>query len=382
MDFSLSKKQHKLLKSVRELAEQEIKPYARGRDFSLDPEFDWHLVRKLADHNLVCPTIPEEYGGMGLDTFTTALLMEEIAAACPGLAAIVDANLHAVGPIMIAGSQSQKEQWLPRLTGANACLAAFALTEPSGGSDLNSMISLAQKTRRGFVINGRKDYILNAPQAELICLFAMTDRLQKKSSMRCFIVPRETPGVKIERLCQMAALDYARMAEIVFDKAEVDSGSVLKADESYSGYLLFNETFDTGRVLVGATSVGIARAAYELAAEHAAQRIQFGRTINKHQAISHSLVDMASKIEMARLMTWKACWLIDKGYDYTIASAMAKLTASTIAQEVTATAADILGARAVEKGSFMEQLLRDARVLSTLEGTNNIQRNIIASLLY
>lgn len=382
MDFSLSKEQIDLLRTVRELAELEIKPYARSKDFSHTSEFDWHLVRKLGEHNLVCPTIPKEFGGLGLDTFTTALIMEEIAAACPGLAAVVDANLHAVGPIMLAGSQSQKEQWLPRLTGAKACLAAFALTEPSGGSDLNAMTTLAQKTRKGFVINGSKDYILNAPQAELICLFAMTDKLQKKSSMRCFIIPRETPGLKIERLRNMAALDYARMAEIVFDKAEVHSDSVLKADESYSGYLLFNETFDTGRVLVGATSVGIARAAYELAAEHASQRIQFGRTINKHQAVSYTLVDMATKIEMARLMTWKACWLIDKGYDYTVASAMAKLTASAIAQEVAAMAADILGARAVEKGSFMEELLRDARVLSTLEGTNNIQRNIIASLLY
>ncbi len=114
------------------------------------------------------------------------------------------------------------------MTGAKACLAAFALTEPSGGSDLDSMITLAKKTRRGFVINGRKDYILNAPQAELICLFAMTDKLQKKSSMRCFIVSRETLGVKIERLRDIAALDYARMAEIVFDKAEIDSGSILK----------------------------------------------------------------------------------------------------------------------------------------------------------
>lgn len=382
MDFSLSKKQLELLQTVRELAEQEIKPYTRNKDFSADTEFDWHLVRILAEHNLVCPSIPLEYGGLGLDTFTTALLMEEIAAACPGLAAVVDANLHAVGPIMLAGSQKQKEHWLPRLTGAKACLAAFALTEPSGGSDLDSMITLAQKSRKGFVINGRKDYILNAPQADLICLFAMTDKLQKKSSMRCFIVSRETPGVKIERLRHMAALDYARMAEIVFDKAGIGTDSVLKVDESYSGYLLLNETFDYGRVLVGATSVGIARAAYELAAEYASNRIQFGRTINKHQAVSHALVDMAAKIEMARLMTWKACWLIDKGHDHTVASAMAKLTASTIAQEVTVMAADILGARAVEKGSFLEELLRDARVLSTLEGTNNIQRNIIASLLY
>lgn len=381
MDFSLNKMQHEMIHLVRDLAEQEIKPYAHSNDFSQNDDFDWHLVRKLSEHNLICPTIPKEYGGLGLDTFTTALIIEEIAAACPGLAAVVDANLHSVGPILLAGNKTQKERFLPPLTGTKACLASFALTEPSGGSDLNSMTTLALKSSSGFVINGRKDYILNAPQAEIICLFAMTDKLQKKSSMRCFIVPRDTPGLKIERLRKMAALDYARMAEIVFDNAEIDSSLVVKEGESYSGYLLLNQTFDIGRVLVGATSVGLARAAYELASEFARQRFQYGRTINKHQAVSYALVEMATKIEMVRLMTWKACWLIDKGGDYTVASAMAKLSASIVAQEVTGMAADIMGAKAIEKGTYMEELSRDARVLSTIEGTNNMQRNIIASLL-
>jgi alkylation response protein AidB-like acyl-CoA dehydrogenase len=381
MDFSLTKQQQKLVQVVRELAQQEIKPYARSNNFSQNLDFDWYLVRKLGEHNLICPTVPEEYGGLGLDIFTTALVIEEIAAACPGLAAVIDTNLHAVQPLLLAATPQQKERFLPGLTGISASLAAFALTEPSGGSDLNSMTTLAHKTGHGFLINGRKDYILNAPDAALICLFAMTDQLQKKPSLRCFIIPQNTTGLKIERLRKMAALDYARMAEIVFDNAEIDFGLVFKEDESYSGYLLLNQTFDIGRVLVGATSVGIARAAYELASEHAGQRLQYGREIRKHQAVSHALVEMATKIEMARLMTWRACWLIDKGEDYTVTSAMAKLSASIIAQEVTGIAAEILGARAYEQGSFMEELLRDARILSTIEGTNNIQRNIIASLL-
>lgn len=381
MDFSLNRQQNDLVQSVRELALREIKPYVRQKDFSASPEFDWHLVRRLGELNLVCPTIPEEYGGLGLDTFTTALVVEEIAAACPGLAAVIDANLHAVWPILLAGTPRQKERWLPLFTGPRAGLASFALTEPSGGSDLNSMGTWAKRSQKEFVINGCKNYILNAPEAEFICLFAMTDRVQKKSSLRCFIVPRCTAGVRTERLCEMAALDYARMAQVVFDDARIEQDMVLKPDEAYSGYLLLSETFDIGRVLVGATSVGIARAAYEAAHEYAARRVQFGTTINKHQAVSHALVEMATKIEMARLITWRACWLIDRGEDYTVASAMAKLSASSIAQEVTGMAADILGARSMEKGSLIEELLRDARVLSIIEGTNNIQRNIIASLL-
>lgn len=144
---------------------------------------------------------------------------------------------------------------------------------------------------------------------------------------------------------------------------------------------MLSQTFDIGRVLVGATSVGIAKAAYEIAKEYANERFQFGRPLKKHQVVAHDLVDMATKIQMARLMTWHACWLIDQGEDYTVASAMAKYSASQIAQKVTLMASDILASRAYDKGSFLEQLSRDARVLSTIEGTNNIQKNIIASLI-
>ncbi|KUG02950.1 butyryl-coa dehydrogenase [hydrocarbon metagenome] len=381
MDFSLNDRQKHLVRQVRELVEQEIKPYVLVNSFSRQQEFDWYLVNKLSELNLVCPTIPEEYGGLGLDIFTTALVIEEIAAGCPGLAAVVDTNVHAAQPILLAGSSSQKERYLPLLTGKDVRIASFALTEPSGGSDINSMHTYANKTKQGFVLNGCKDYIFNAPQAAFISVFAMTDKLHKKASLRCFIIPVATPGVTIGKIRDIAALEYAHMAEIIFDNAVIDSDMIIKLDESYSGYLLLSQTFDIGRVVVGATSVGIARAAYDMAYEYAENRLQFGKKIKNHQAVAHTLVEMATRIEMARLMTWKACWLIDQGDDYTIASAMAKLSASVIAQEVTGMAADILASRAFERGTLAEQLLRDARVLSTVEGTNCIQRNIIASLL-
>lgn len=178
-----------------------------------------------------------------------------------------------------------------------------------------------------------------------------------------------------------AALDYAQIAKVVFDAAYLDNHSIIKENELYSGYLLLSQTFDIGRAMVAATSVGIARAAYELALDHAKSRIQFGRFLIRHQAVAHDLVEMATKIKMARLMTWHACWLIDQGEDYTIASAMSKYSASKIAQEVTAMAADILAAAAYEKGSYIEKLTSVARVLSTIEGANHIQKNVIASLL-
>ena len=381
MDLSLDTKQLQYINLIKELGEKEIIPYSSKHDHSVDVSFDWQLVKILGVHNLVCPTIPEAYGGLGLDHFTTALIMEEIAAICPGLAAIIDTNVHAVEPLLLAGSEQQKEAFLPALTGKNAGLAAFALTEPTGGSYVNGMSTNAEKQPWGYVINGQKDYVLNAPLAQFILLFAFTDHENKRNSMRAFIVPAQTPGCMIGPGHDLAALDYAQTAAISFENVNLSNDLIIKEREVCSGYLLMGQTLDLGRALVGATAVGIARAAYDLAREFADTRRQNGVGIRQHQAIAHMLADMATKIELARLMTWKACWLIDQGGDYTVPSAMAKVTASTFAQEVTCMASDIMAARAFEKGSFIEQLVRDARVLSTLEGTNIIQKNLIASLL-
>lgn len=381
MDLSLNQKQQELIKLVHDLAVEEISPYSLTMSYTVDAPFDWHLIKKLGEHNLVCPTIPEEYGGLGLDHFTTALVMEEIAAACPGLAAVLDANVHAVEPLILAGSAQQKEAYLPALTGKNASLAAFALTEPSGGSDVNGMTTCAGKKPGGYIINGQKDYVLNAPVASYILLFAFTDYTDKRNSMRAFIIPEGIPGCKVGPRHYLSALNYAQTATISFEDVELGNDLIIKEQEICSGYLLMGQTLDLGRALVGATSVGIARAAYEIAKEFADKRMQKGSSIRSHQVIAHALADMATKIELARLMTWKACWLIDQGGDYTVPSAMAKVTASTFAQEITSMASEIMAARAFERGSLIEQLVRDARVLSTIEGTNNIQKNLIASLL-
>jgi alkylation response protein AidB-like acyl-CoA dehydrogenase len=370
-----------LVETIRELVQQKIKPYYLENDFSADKDFDWYLIRLLGELNLICSTIPREYGGLGLDMLTIALIMEELAIGCPGLTAIVQANIHSVQPILLAGSKEQKAYFLPKLTGKNACLNSFALTEQSSGSDINSMSTFAGITPGGYIINGSKDYILNAREAQYITVFAFCDTLHKMSSMRCYIIPTTNPGISIGDVKHMATLGYSRVAEVVFDNVKLEPQMVLKSDQLFSGYLLLSQTLDIGRVLTGATAVGIARAAYDLAYDFANRRMQCNKPIRDHQVIAHSLADMATKIEVARLITWKACWLVDKGDDFTMASAMAKLTATTIALQVVTTAAEILGARALIEGSEMERLLRDARIQQTIEGTNHIQRNIIVSLL-
>lgn len=381
MNLALDPTQTELVEMVREVVETTIKPYTTQNRFPADQPFDWYLIDVLREHNLVCPTIPKQYGGLGLDYFTTALLVEELALGCTSLAGIVDTNLHAVEPILLAGTPKQKEQYLPLLTGKQAGVAAVALTEASSGSDLNSMSTIAKKVDQGFVVNGSKDYIINSPQAEFISLFAATEPGNQKLSMRAFLVPKSTPGVLIKNERVMSGLDYIRVAETVFDNAFLDQDHVMKEKESCSGYLLISETFDIGRAMIGAASVGVARAAYEEALSFAETRVVSGKPIKQHQSVAFALTDMAMKIEAARLITWKACWLIDQRGDYTVPSAMAKIFASSVAQEVTCAAADIMAAQGHERGSLMDRLVRDARILSTVEGTNNILRKNISSLL-
>lgn len=379
MDFSLNTRQRKLVEMVRELAKLELRPHLLSSPVS--NSFDWKLIRRLAELNLVCPTVPEEYGGLGLDRLTTALLMEEIAAGHPGVAAVIAATLHAVEPILLAGSKEQKARFLPALTGKDAGLAAFALTEESGGSDLSIMRTCAIRKERGFYLNGAKDYVINASVASWIAVIAATSGEQKKASMRVFLLEQNKEGWSMVNKRETSGLNYAPIGEIKFENVFIEESSVIKGKEAGSGYLLLTQTFDRGRAMVGAISVGIARAALETALGFAEGRVQFGTRIKNHQAVAFSLADMATRVEMARLMTCKACWLIDKGEDYSAASAMAKVVGSETAQQVTCAAADILGARGYERGSLLEQLVRDARVLSTIEGTNNMQRAVIASQL-
>lgn len=381
VSLELTREQKKLVEKTRTLAQEKIKPLALELDQKGDSVFDWSLARILAQHNLLCPTIPREYGGLGLGHLSTALVIEEIAAACAGAAAVVDANLHAASPIILGGTPEQKMQFLPLLTGTEPALASFALTEPQAGSDIDSLQSLAVEKGGEYYLNGVKDYVLNASVASFYSVFAATDPRQKRASLRAFIIPASVPGLAIGPVRNKVGIRYANTAQIVMDNVRVPKSSVVSGDKAGSGYLLLAQTFDRGRALVGATAVGVARAAYEMALEYSRERYQFGKPIMSHQAVGFTLAEMATKIELARLMTWKACWLIDQDQDYTSASAMAKLVGSRVAQEVTTLAADILASRGYMAGSMADKLVRDARVLSTIEGTNNIQKAIIASLL-
>lgn len=377
MDFSLTREQRELIESVKNMVAQEIVPFA-WQDGVNHREI---MLISLARMNLLCPTVPKDFGGLGLDLFSSALMVEELAAASPGLAAIVAATMHAAEPIILAGNDQQKEEFLSLLAGDKAGSAAFALTEPEGGSDLGIISTHAVPNPGGYLLNGCKDYVINTGIARFLTVIAATDMRSKKASLRIILVPGPAAGVNIEEIYHTSGINLAPVGRVRFSDVNIIDQHVIKSREAGSGYLLLTQTFDVGRALVSALAVGIARAALEEALNFAENRMQSGGAIKKHQAVSFALADMAAKIEMARLMTWKACWLIDQGGDYSVASAMAKLASSEIAQEVTCLAADIMGARGYIVGSRIEQLVRDARVLSTIEGTNHIQRLVISSQL-
>lgn len=378
-DFNINHEQKELVEEVRALAQNLIAPPAGRLDTAGDNTFDFGPAKTLAEYNLLTPTVPMEYGGRGLDYFSTALMLEELGAACAGVATVVAANIHAASPIILAGTGRQKEALLSSLTESDPKLAAFALTEPNSGSDISAVATLAEKTKDGWEINGVKDFVINGGVAHFTTLFAATDMQNKKAGLMAFIIPSGTPGLRVGAVRNKMGIRYARTAELILEKAFVTGD--LTIGPKGGAYLLLMQTFDRGRALSGAVGVGIARAAYEFALQFSKERHQFDKPVFSQQAISFTLAELAIKIESARLMVWKACWLIDNDLDYTLASSMAKIAGSQAAQEVTAAAMDICGGRGYLKQYPVERYLRDARVLSLIEGTNHIQKAIIASLL-
>ncbi|MGI6548655.1 MAG: acyl-CoA dehydrogenase family protein [Syntrophomonadales bacterium] len=381
ISLDLTREQKRIVEKTRGLVREEITPKSLEIDAKGDDQFDWSIANLLSKHNLLCPTIPKEYGGLGMNHLTCALLIEEISTGCAGVATVLNASIHAASPIVLAGTREQKESFLPLLTSTTPALAAFALTEPGAGSDIESISSSAEAEGKEYVITGTKDFVLNASVASFFSAFVFIPPFSNRAALRAFIIPASTPGLSLGRVRNKVGIRYANTSEVLFDQVRVSADNMVGGNRSGSGYLLLTQTLDRGRALVGAVAVGIAQAAFNLALNHARTRVQFGKPIMKNQAVSFALAEMATKIELARLMTWKACWLIDQDRDYTTASSMAKWYASETALEVTSKAVEILGAGGYMANTYADKYSRDARVLATVEGTNNIQKAIIASLL-
>ncbi|OGP67235.1 MAG: acyl-CoA dehydrogenase [Deltaproteobacteria bacterium RBG_16_44_11] len=379
MGFDLTKEQLECQKMAREFAEKEIKPYAAELDKRPETAFDWNIVRRFAKANLLGLNVPKEYGGLGVDMMTAVIVAEEIGAACLGIMSAAAGNWLATTCLKHVGTENQKRRYLTRCCGGNALLAALAVTEAEAGSDMAGIKTLAVRNGDHYILNGTKIFITNAGLANFYIVFATSDPKKRHSGLNAFIVDGDSPGLTLGAVEDKIGLRASQVGTLIFKDVKVPVENLLGAENT--GFLIAMQTLDMSRPCLGGAGVGVSRAAYEIALSYARERKQYGRPIIENQAISFMLADMAIEIEAARLLTWKAAWLIDQGMDSTKASSMCKVFSTEMAERVCSRAIQILGAHGYTRDWPVEKYYRDAKAMAIYEGTNQIQRMIIASML-
>jgi alkylation response protein AidB-like acyl-CoA dehydrogenase len=374
MDLSLSPEQEEIRKLAREFSERDVKPRAQAID--QHGQFPRDLVKKAAELGLLGVLVPETYGGAGLDHVSFAIFIEEVARQCASTAVILDVH-GSVGsePIILFGSEEQKRRWLPDLAQGKR-LAAFALTEPAAGSDAAHLETTARRKDGGYVLNGTKIFITNAGEAQLYVVLATVNPGSGPQGITAFVVSGDNPGVRIGPRFKKMGLNGSPIAEVVLQDCEVDARDRL--GEEGHGFRIAMRALDSGRIGISAQAVGLAQGALDDAVAYAQQRRQFDRPIADFQTIQNKLADMAVKIRAARLMTWKAAALCDADRPFTLEASMAKLFASDIAMEVTLDALQVFGGYGYLEEYPMARRVRDAKACQIYEGTNQIQRVVIA----
>ncbi|MUP59478.1 acyl-CoA dehydrogenase family protein [Megasphaera sp. UPII 135-E] len=375
MNFSYTEEQQDIIRTVRALVEKEIAPYAAEMDET--EKLHDGLLEKLAAQGLLGVVIPEEYGGIGLDTVTIAALYEELGKGCAGVATTVAANALASYPVIIAGTAEQKKQYFDVINGER--LAAFALTEPGTGSDAGSVSTRAIKTDdgSGYVLNGTKCFITNGALAEMFVVFANTRKTGGIRGLTAFIVRKGTPGFMIGKAENKMGIRASNTTELIFQDCFIPVEQRLGREGQ--GFRIAMNTLDAARPLVGAVSVGIAEAAFKACSEYAKVRVQFGKPIASFEMVQQMIADMAIEVEAARMMVQKACWMRDQGVDFSRQAAMAKCYASDVAMRVTTNAVQVMGGYGYMKDYPVEKYMRDAKIMQIYEGTNQIQRMVIAN---
>ncbi|HHY59600.1 MAG TPA: acyl-CoA dehydrogenase [Clostridia bacterium] len=376
MDYRLTDEQLALQKMAREFAQREIVPLARKMDEQ--EELDPFLVKRLAEYGLQSLNTPVEYGGSGLDAMGICIVLEELARGCASVAVASAATALAAYPLLLAGTDEQKKRFLPPI-GEGGGLASFCLTEAEAGSDAASIATTAVRVGREYVLNGIKAFVSNGGLAEFYLVFATTDRTKGSKGISAFVVPKGTPGLRIGKKLKTMGIRAADTREIVLEDVRVPAGHLVGREGQ--GFVLAMEALDLARPGVGAMSVGIAQAAFDMALQYAKQRHQFGKPIAEFQTIQMMLADMAMKVEAARHLVYQAAFTLEQGLPFTKEAAMAKAFASDVAMEVTTQAVQILGGYGFTRDYLAEKYMRDAKIMQIFEGTNQIQRLVIAKQL-
>jgi butyryl-CoA dehydrogenase len=377
MDFDLSEEQRLVRDTAREFALREIAPKAA----EIDKSGRWpaEIVAKMGELGFMGVAIPQEYGGAGLDSLTYSLVMEEISAACASCGVIMSVNNSLFcDPVYKFGTAAQKKEILePCASGKK--LGCFGLTEPMSGSDAQTMATQAEKVDGGWVINGAKNWITNGPHADFIVVFAVTDRSGAKVRHTAFLVPKGTPGFSQASPDHKLGIHGAHSCTVFFENCKVPDSAVLGGVGD--GFKVAMATLDGGRIGIASQALGIARAALETSVAYSKERKSFGVTISNHQAIQFMLADMATELDAARLLTWRAATMKDAGTRHSMQSAEAKLYASEVATRVAHKAIQIHGGYGYSTEFPVERHYRDARITEIYEGTSEIQRIVIAASL-
>jgi alkylation response protein AidB-like acyl-CoA dehydrogenase len=377
VDFRLTDEQQLLRQSVREFAETEIRPHVREWDEA--QRFPSELVPKLAALGLMGVQFPEEYGGAGMSAIDYCLCIEELARVDPSVSLSVAAH-NGLGPAHIAmfGTRAQKARWLTPLAKGDK-LGAWALTEPDAGSDAAGTRTVATREGDRWVLNGTKTFITHGASADVMVVMASTDRSRGAKGISAFVVERGTEGFSAGRKEDKLGMRASETTEVRLEHCAVPSDHLL--GEEGQGFIQALQVLDAGRIGIAALSVGLAQGAFDAARHYALGRRQFGQPIASFQAIQWKLADMATRIEAARLLTYRAAYLKDQGRRTTLDSAMAKLYASEVAVRVAEESVQIHGGYGFVKDYPAEKFFRDVKLTTIGEGTSEIQRLVIARQL-
>jgi len=377
MDFRLSEEQDLLRRTVREFAETEMRPHVMEWDEA--QQFPMELLPKLAGLGLMGIQFPEIYGGSAMSSVDYCICIEELARVCPAISLSVAAhNGLCTSHLFMFGNDAQKSQYLPRLV-AGEVLGAWGLTEASAGSDAAGMRTTATRTSDGWVLNGSKSFITHGKIGGVMVVVAVTDRAKGHRGISAFVVDHGTPGMSAGKKENKLGMRASDTSEVVFQDCRIPA-SALVGDEG-QGFINTLQVLDAGRIGIAALSVGLAQGAYEAARNYAKERRQFGQPIASFQAIQWKLADNATRIEAARLLTYRAAYLKDRGIRMTRESAMAKLYASEIAVKAADDGVQIHGGYGFVKDYPAEKYFRDVKLVTIGEGTSEIQRLVIARQL-
>ncbi len=374
MDFEL-KEEHRMIRDmVRDFVKNEIAPIAN----KIDEEeiFPEETVKKMGELGLMGMEIPEEYGGAGMDSLSYAIAVEEISRVCPSHGVIMSVNnsLYLYG-IYKFGTEEQRKKYLPIIARGER-IGAFSLTEPHAGSDASNLKTFAKKIGKEYLINGKKVWVTNGYHAKYILLFAVTEPEKKHEGITCFIIDTEKEGIIKSQPEKKLGIRAAYSCELTFEDYRVPEE--MRLGNEGEGFKIAMSVLDAGRIGIAAQAVGIAQGAFDMAVKYALERESFGKKIYEHQAISFYLADMRTKIEAARLLTYKAAFLKQKGSKYSEWSSMAKLFASETAMFVTDKAIQIHGSLGYSREHDVQRLFRAAKVTEIYEGTSEIQKIVIS----